>query len=466
MTIQEILQIEEIDKVIQQLKNGRNIPLPDIDTLNSEWDPKKHKTMIDKVLLPDRIVKADNGTTLQPVNRLAFPFQKKIVNTAVSFAFGNPIKYISEPETSDEELIYKAIGKVDNKAKLRSFNRKMFREMMRSTEVAELWYVVETNTVHNEYGFPTKFKVRPTLLQPSKGEILYPYFDALGDMIAFSREFQAKNDAGKLITFFEVFTDTQKIIYKKELSGWEISSVAPIIWGKIPVIFGSQEVKEWADVQIAIERLELLLSRFAETNDYHAAPKIFVKGKIVSLSKKGDSGSIIEGELGSEASYLSWDHAPESVKLEIETLLRFIYGMTQTPDISFDSVKGLAAISGEALKMLFLDAHLKVLEKKEILDDYLQRRTNLLISIVGILANKEAAADSITIEPELVPYSVNDTSSMIANLVNATGGKPILSQYTAIQKLGWVDDIDAEMTQIASENEADASFSLFEPTTM
>ena len=80
--------------------------------------------------------------------------------------------------------------------------------------------------------------------------------------------------------------------------------------------------------------------------------------------------------------YVSWQQAPEAVKLEIETLLKLIYTITQTPDISFDAVKGLGAISGVALKLLFMDAHLKVQDKCEIFDDYLQRRVNVLLEYV------------------------------------------------------------------------------------
>lgn len=55
------------------------------------------------------------------------------------------------------------------------------------------------------------------------------------------------------------------------------------------------------------------------------------------------------------------------MKLEIDTLLRMIYTITQTPDISFDTVKGIGAVSGVALKLLFMDAHLKVQDKTKCL---------------------------------------------------------------------------------------------------
>jgi hypothetical protein len=113
-----------------------------------------------------------------------------------------------------------------------------------------------------------------------------------------------------------------------------------------------------------------LLSNFADTNDYHASPKIFVQGKVIGFTRKGEAGAIIEGENGATAQYLAWQNAPESVKLEIETLLRMIYTITQTPDISFDTVKGIGAISGVALQLLFMDAHLKVQDKSEVFSAY------------------------------------------------------------------------------------------------
>ena len=90
-----------------------------------------------------------------------------------------------------------------------------------------------------------------------------------------------------------------------------------------------------------------------------------------------------------EAQYLSWANAPESVKLEIDTLLRMIYTITQTPDISFDTVKGLGAISGVALQLLFMDAHLKVQDKNEIFSEYLQRRVNVLKAYMAEAERKD-----------------------------------------------------------------------------
>ena len=182
-------------------------------------------------------------------------------------------------------------------------------------------------------------------------------------------------------------------------------------------------------MQSLIDRLEKLLSNFADTNDYHASPKIFVEGTIKGFARKGEAGAIIEGEEGAKAQYLSWANAPESVKLEIETLLRLIYTITQTPDISFDTVKGIGAVSGVALRLLFMDAHLKVQDKCEIFDEYLQRRCNIVKAYIGqAWQQAEAAAESLIVKPQIIPYIIEDELGKINILQAANGGKQIASR--------------------------------------
>ena len=238
--------------------------------------------------------------------------------------------------------------------------------------------------------------------------------------------------------------------------------------GKIPIVYGQQEQTEWEDVQGLIERLEKLLSNFADTNDYHASPKIVTTGNVIGWAKKGEAGAVIEMEEGGAANYLSWQQAPEAVKLEIDTLLKMIYTITQTPDISFDTVKGLGAVSGIALKLLFMDAHLKVQDKMEIFDDYLQRRLSIIQSFLAKMNAQDpdfaAACTSLTIEPEIDPYMIGDEQAQVDLLMTANGQKAIASRKTTIAQLGWVNDADAEMEEIEADEAPDLYSDVMEPS--
>jgi hypothetical protein len=447
--------------VILKLSQHRGIPLPKVEDYKNEYIVSRHET-VDKTKRPDKLVELDGGKTrLEKVNRLAFPLQKEIVKKAVQFAFGNPVKLNCNPANDSEKAVFTAVDRILYDNKINGFNRRVARAMFRCSEVAEYWYSVPAEQ-HEDYGFPCSFRVRVALLNPWNEEKLFPYFDENLNMIAFTRDFVFSESDTEKFRCFEIHTDEETLVLRLKENKWEVSAAKPIAIKKVPVVFGMQEDVEWADVQYCIARLEYLLSNFADTNDYHAAPKIFVQGKIVGFAKKGEAGGILEGEKDSTAQYLSWDNAPEAVRLEIETLIRFIYGFTQTPDVSFDSVKGLQAISGEALQMLFMDAHLKVQDKREIFDDYLQRRINIVKAFVGKLDTRfENAASVMRITPEIVPYMIDDQNNIIKNLVAANGNKPIISQKSAVAKAGLTQDADAEWEQIQAEAKADNMQNIF-----
>ena len=503
MKLSDITTKEIAGDVIQELKSGRGISLPEVEKAKNGLDPFKHD-VFDPIKRPDKIVKVDveeGGTKVieadnpeattrrEPVARIAVSLQKLIVKRAVSFLFGNDVELEAEPENDNQKLVLKALKRILYDVKSKSLNRRVARNLFSSTEVAELWYPVpvdKTNTgtglmsrvkdlvnnlvgnkFHLNYGFKSKYKLRVSVFSPLLGDMLYPYFDDSGDMIAFSRGFSSVDNKEVKRDYFETYTDEEHWLWIKGENGFDVAEGYPkrIEIGKIPVIFANQAQLEWADVQVLIDRLEKLLSNFADTNDYHASPKIFVKGHVEGFSKKGEAGAIIEGDENSEATYLAWQHAPEAVKLEIDTLLRLIYTLTQTPDIAFDSVKGIGAVSGIALKLLFMDAHLKVEDKKEIFDEYMQRRINVIKAFISKFNTQLATdCDTLQIEPEITPYMIDDEKNNIDLLVAANGGKPVISQKRSVELANLSNDHEAEFAQIEKEAEKEKTLTLSEPT--
>jgi SPP1 family phage portal protein len=486
MDINQLLAGENTGAIIAELKSGRKSAEPKTEVYESQLNPALHDVN-DPAKRPDKKVKMDapeqaeqteqtiqvtagggteENTRIEKVARIALAIQKLIVKRAVAFTFGHPVMLNAEPESDDEKTVLRAVKRVLFDTKGRTLNRKIAREIFSTTEAAELWYPVERST--DAYGFPSRYRLRVAVFSPAKGDRLYPYFDETGDMTAFSREFTLADRAGVRHLYFETYTDREIWRWVSRNSQWEMAEGYPVKngIGKIPIIYGCQPAVEWEDVQSLIDRLEKLLSNFADTNDYHASPKIVVKGEVTGFSRKGEAGAILQLEGDNpDARYLSWEHAPESVKLEIETLLRMIYTITQTPDISFDSVKGLGAVSGIALKLLFMDAHLKVQEKMEIFDDYLQRRLSVIQAYLGLInTNLQAACKSLTVEPEITPYMIEDEQALISLLRDANGNRPIASQKLTVQRLGWADDAEAEYDRIVDEESSLAYNDIIEPT--
>lgn len=491
--IDELLKTGDHVAAINELRNGRLTTLPNSEQYTAQYNPKLHD-INDPRKRPDKIVVTDKnseeygevkninvnaemttetGFRIEPVARIALALQKLIVKRAVAFTFGNPVAYDADPQGDDEKTVLAALKRVFHDVKEKTLNRRVARSLFSSTEVAEYWYPVEADEEHDLYGFKTKIKFRVALYSPMFGDKLYPYFDDTRDLIAFSREFVKKADDLTTRTYFETYTKDAHYLWTAEgpagteAKNWELVEGYPkeLKIGKIPVVYGTQPAVEWEDVQSLIDRLEKLLSNFADTNDYHASPKIFVEGKILGFARKGEAGAIIEGEEGAKATYLSWNQAPESVKLEIDTLLRLIYAISQTPDISFESVKGIGAISGIALQLLFMDAHLKVQDKMEVFDDYLTRRANILLAYLGAANIKSKnAARSLIVSPRITPYIIEDEQAKINMLQAANGQKPVASQKATVRRLGWAEDPDAEIAEIQADADREAARYEGEPT--
>ena len=482
MTIEEIFSQNTPGEIITELKSHRATTQTSVEQAKKALDPKLHD-INNPIIRPDKRVKVDGGGDggdkvidtggdggsyrIEKVARIAIALQKLIIGRAAAFCFGNPVAYNATPETDGEKAVLKALERILNDNKTTSKNRKIARSIFGFKECAELWYVQEKKTPHSRYGFPTKFKLRCALFSPMFGDALYPYFDGTGDLIAFSRSYSRIDGDKKRTDYFETYTDTAHWLWSNTGNGYEVVDGYPqkVAIGKIPVVYGHQDNLETEDVDSLIDRLEKLLSNFADTNDYHASPKIFTTGTIVGFAQKGESGAIIEGEDGATAQYLSWQNAPESVRLEIETLLKLIYTISQTPDISFDSVKGLGAISGVALKLLFMDAHLKVQDKKEIFDDYLQRRVNVIKAFIGQLFNTELEddADLLEVKPEITPYMLTNELDEINMWLAANGNKPLVSQRASVKGANLTQDPDKDFEQMLEEANSESSFSIGEP---
>ena len=474
-----------IEEAIKKLKSSRKGEVPKVEDIKKQLDPTLHAVM-DTNLRKDKRVKADEGeesdgtrtitnrgvtkeikTKLEKVSRIAIAYQELIVSRAVGFFFGIPVNYTTDTEEPKEKEVHKAVQRIFHDAKEKYFNREISRELFSYTEVAELWFPVELEKTSKIYGFDSKFKLRVVSLKPSEGIELYPYFDATGEMLAFSRYYKAKED-DKDVEYFETYTAEQIFKFKKT-DTWETVTdevgTYPIanVLGKIPIVYGKQPEPEWQKVQNIIESDEELRSNFSDTNKYHASPTIVIRGKLEGFAKKGEAGKVIQVGQDAEAKYLEWSNASESVKTEHMMNREDIFSVTQTPDISFNNVKGIGNMGVAAQKLMFMDAHLKVMDKEEILGEYLQRRVNIVLAFIKQFSNAYAdACDNIIISPEVTPYIMGDDKEVVSVISQAVSGG-FMSRRTAIEQYGAVQDNDREFEQIAEEEKAANTIEMYPP---
>jgi hypothetical protein len=463
-----ISNLADVETTIKILTSqGKEIK---IDDLKKQYDPLQHD-VFQHSKRPMRSVKQPDGGFLpEDVTRIGIPMQETIVKKATSFLFGNDVELVCNTEDPNELKVLNAIKRINKDARIDSLNRTIADYLFMSTQVCEVWYSEEQEEIHNTYGFNTKIKMRVAVFSPWDGNELFPYFDEYGDLIAFSRRYQITDDEEKKILHFEVLTKDQYYIFENNPGNagggqWTLIRKTPNPIKKLRVVYATQDKAEWVNVNASISRLEFLLSNFGDTNDYNGSPILFSTGTINSLPGKVSTGKVIQGDVGSKMEYLSWANAPESIKLEIEKLFQIIHTYTQTPDISFDNMKSIGAISGVALELFFMDAHLKVMDKRRIFDPYLQRRLNIQKEFVIAMNNTlKDAARNMDIDCVIKPYMINDLAGKVNILMTATGGKAILSQQSAVGMSGLVDDNGAEFKIIEEETAKASLVDISEPT--
>lgn len=448
--LQEILAIEDIGVKIAYLKKGRRTESPRVDLLRDDWEPSRHDIMDEKKVGKVKVLKKlawdefneKSGETVhheaeyeeKDPNRIALPLEQDIVNIQTAFTVGTEPKMNCEPEGREQGLL-EALKKVLKSNKIKYTNRKEVRKWLSETEVAEYWYVVEDDgfwrkifaKVASLIGVKVqpKKKLKHAIWSPFLGDKLYPFFDDMGDLVAFSREYERKDLDDIKHTVFMTITKTD--IYQWETSdGWHVNEEGTFKhhFSKLPVIYARRDKPFCDNIRTLRARLEKCLSGYADCIDNHFFPKLLLFGELEDIYGSDHRNQILQmtGD-GVNAQYLTWNQSADPVKVEIETYFNQCYAQTNTPRISFDQIKGTTALSGVAFRYVFMAAHMAVENHGEVLGDFFQRRVNFLIAALGdINASFAEPAQTIDVEVEIVPYLIDSTDDKVKTAVAAVSG--------------------------------------------
>ena len=393
------------------------------------------------------------------VTKIPIPFQRKIVRTASVFLFGSPISFLPNEESEAS----KAITDLWNDLRMNSLLLNFCQTVKSETEATIIFYEAKKED---------KVIIKARLLTNQHGKV-YPYFDSYGDMTAFGWEFKATENK-KEVSYLYLFTADNKYVFKQESKDWTIQPELSgnNSFGKIPVVYLSQKQPEWWEVQDLIDRYEMSFSKFCDTNDYFASPMYKAKGSVTSMPEKDETGKMIKLDIvetpdgkiiNSDLDFLTWDHAPEALKLEFELSKGLIYNLTDTPDLSFDNVKGLGNISGVALKLLFLAPILKSYWDRGEYQTAISRLINIIKAGLKNILNKGSSnLDDLRFDIGFTSVLPENIKEIIEILSEATAGKPIMSQQTAMKNNPYIDDSEEEITRIRQEQEQESILNLGE----
>lgn len=391
----------------------------------------------------DRVVEAE---------RLTINFQKKIVQTAASFLFGeHPDITIAGEENEKANKVLQAF-----KANRVSSKLYDFAEEVMSSTIAAFIFAKEDD------------EVKARLYTHDHGDFT-PKFNGYGDLEAVVWEWHMEGYDN-----IWIFTDTEIHKYQGQDGDLEYLEEESEThdFGLIPVVLMEQKEPEWYDVKELIDRIEMIMSKLAGSNNYFAFPILKLKGAaftnkdgkqetLIDVSEDGKSlmlgYAVKEGQIvEADADFLRRDTGVDSIKLEMEYLKEMIFNISRTPNLSFDNVKGVGAISGRALKLMLQDAINKAKAKQNQYQITIERILNVISAGQG---NKEKFDFDISFNLSLP----DDLKEEIQTLMDATGGQAILSQETGIKLNPYTNDADAELSKIQKEEANRSGYGLNNP---
>lgn len=437
-----------------------------IDEFKKEYY-KHDRTIRDEqvgVIQKDRLVgKGEKARNVKAV-RIPINFPKKIVTTATAFEVGKPVTLVA----SEENDLSKLLDQIWKVNRINAAIQKLVSLKKTETQAAIQFYIVksEATSLLNKALTFLKLKnqaqeIRTKVLDNTAGKMT-PYFDGTGNMIAFMWEYTTK-EGDKTINNVQIW-DAEKVHILNDQTGTMSYVEKGILlhgFDRIPIVYVSQEEPEWFDVKEMIDRLETTLSKLGGSNDYSAYPLLMIFGELQNLPDKNDDGKILqfpikkddEGKyFNGKAEFLTASNATESVKLELDTLKEFIYSISQTPDLSFDNLKGLGTVSGVALKLMFLDAIIKATMNEGDNRTMIERIINIIMS--GIVTTTNTSMKTLA---SALYYDINFNSILPDDLASASDiiiklkESGLLSSESAIKMLDIVENPVDELNKINKE---------------
>lgn len=376
---------------------------------------------------PDKEI--GSGATKKTVitAKIPFAFQKKVVKTAVAFLFGSPVNLTPNEESDD----FAYLKKTWNSLRMDNLLKKFAKAVKSETEATLIFYLKDAPE-----GSENKLDIKARLLTADNGQF-YPSFDQYGDLVAFAWDFTGLNEEGKDVPMSWVYTAEKIYRFEKASEGWKENNSEANPFKKIPVVYMNQREPEWWDVRKLIDRYEMSFSKFCDTNDYFGAPLLKLFGEVKGMPDKQDQGKALripqvykDGKLikSGDAEYLTWPHAPESTKLEIDISDGLIHSLTDTPDLSFNNVKGVGNISGIALELMFMGAILKAKDSEGDYSVVIDRVLNVIKAGITNAVDTKKKFEDLEISKEFTSVLPDNLLETIQILTEATGGKPTLSQ--------------------------------------
>lgn len=431
----ELIQAADIDQA-KALMQDRDL---EVREAIKEYNPESHD-------VNRRANKFRKGKDPYYTEKLPRGRQRYINEVELFFLLGQPIKWKAISDDTDNAFL--AFSDFLKNTRFNSYMREAKRLAGAETECAKIYHIYKERGIAH---------VKVKVISKSAGYTLRPLFDQWDNLIAFGYGYYL-NENGSSIEHFDI--EMPDFIYRCKLGrfGWEVTPVANPT-GKINVIYYRQE-KAWAGVQRRIDREEFIDSKAADTNNYFADPKLKATADVLQNMTGGGTNNV--GEViqltdreRSSVEYLAPPEYSSMKDSEKKDLAQSILFDTFTPDFSYENMKGLGTLSGEAMRRAMALGYMKRDNLKETYDELVDREKNLILSIMMNVTHIEMREElsRLVVEHEFAEPFLEDKDKNI-NTIVALYNAGLISLPSAIEMLSLTDKPEEEIRRILEEQSA------------
>lgn len=422
----QYIQDGDITSAINLMENHDN----EVDKALEEYNPQTHEVM----RRPNKFRKNDNPYISEKLPRTR---QRYINEVELFFLLGNPILW--KKEDGDDEA-YKLFADFLKAQRFNATMRKVKRLAGAETQAAKLYHVYRDERT-------SEIQVRSVVLARQTGYKLRPMFDQYGNMRACAYGYTL-TEKGKSIQHWDIQTPDFLFYSRKTTVGWDVQTF-PNPTGKINLIYYAQP-KAWDGAEPRLKREEMLDSKVADTNNYFADPIASATADVIqSMADPNAIGKLIQltGQ-GSRFEYINPPQNSATREAEKQDLNDSILFDTMTPDFSFDKIKGMGTLSGDAIKNAMILGYIKRDNRKEIYEELVDREKNVIIGILKYMhPNMAAKLDELVISFDFAEPFAQDKQKNWQS-ISQLYQSGLLSLESAVEMLALTDAPEEEIEKI------------------
>ena len=404
----------------------------EVDKALEEYNPQTHEVM----RRPNKFRKGGDAYISEKLPRTR---QRYINEVELFFLLGNPILWKKEDGDDDAFKLFTDFLKSQ---RFDANMRKAKRLAGSETQSAKLYHIFRDERTN-------EMQVRSVVLARQTGYRLRPLFDQYGNLRAFAYGYTL-TERGKSVQHWDIQTPDFLFYCKKASIGWDVQTFENPT-KKINCIYYSQP-KAWEGAEPRMKREEMLDSKVADTNNYFADPIASATADVIqSMADPNQIGKLIQ--LTGNQSRFEYINPPQNSatrEAEKQDLNDSILFDTMTPDFSFEKIKGMGTLSGDAIKNAMILGYIKRDNRKEVYEELVDREKNVVIAILKYLhPNMADKLDKLVISFTFAEPFAQDKQrnwESIAQLYQAG----VISLETAVEMLALTDAPEEEIERIKS----------------